>query len=169
MLAPTGYYIIYMALSKCIQTSIVHAAARLHMSTIALSTNKFKCNSTCRSAPTPLGGAISHLFATQTLPPIRQVPRLTSRSKWVGETDYHSCNFRHRGCLFPVELVPLVCQVEERLLEEIWAFQNWFIPKTFIKEGLPINLQNQQQGMASKLKSLGKGVKIVHFESLILF
>ena len=30
----------------------------------------------------------------------------------------HSCYFCHCSCLFPVKLVPLVCQVEERLLVE---------------------------------------------------
>ena len=74
-------------LSKCIQASIVHAPARLHMSTIALQilqctnctihiyrapTNKE--SNASRNAPTPLGGAFSHLFSTQTLPLMQFLP-----------------------------------------------------------------------------------------------
>ena len=36
-----------------------------------------------------------------------------------------SCNFCHRSCLFPVKLVPLICQVEERLLENSTLFQQY--------------------------------------------
>ena len=166
MLAPTGALQIIISynivLSKCIQASIVHAPARLHMSTIALQilqctnctihiyrapTNKE--SNASRNAPTPLGGAFSHLFSTQTLPLMQFLPsrllvprgacatRLPGRRKAPGSG----------GNLSFSKL----------------------IQKTFIKEGLPINLQNQQQGMASKLKSLGKGVKNFHFKSLILF